>query len=68
MRTVPTRERGGLRRSREHRIIAGVAGGMAAYVGSSTLLVRALWVIMGIAAPMIAIPLYIALAFLLPSE
>lgn len=67
MRTVPTRERG-LHRSREHRIIAGVAGGMAEYVGSSTLLVRALWVIMGLAAPMLTIPLYVILAFLLPSE
>ena len=35
-----------LRRSREHRIIAGVCGGIADSLGWSPLLVRILWIVL----------------------
>jgi len=35
-----------LHRSREHKIIAGVCGGIAEFIGWSPLLVRVLWVIL----------------------
>lgn len=61
-----------LHRSREHRVLFGVAGGIAEYLGIDPTVVRVLWVIGGLVmAPMtapIALLLYLALALTLPEE
>lgn len=66
----PTTRR--LYRSREHRMLFGVAGGLAEYLGTDPTVVRVLWVIGGLVmAPMtapIALLLYLALALTLPEE
>lgn len=56
-----------LHRSREHRIIAGVCGGIADWLGWSPTLVRILFVIISTAS--VAVPgvlLYIVLWILMP--
>lgn len=61
-----------LYRSREHRLFAGVAGGIADYLGVDPTVVRALWVIGGLLmAPMtapVALLVYLVLAAALPEE
>ena len=57
-------------RSRDHRMIAGVAGGIAEYLGIDPLIVRVLWVVAAIAmlpvtAPLLLV-LYLALAVMVP--
>lgn len=57
-----------LYRSRKDRIIAGVAGGIADYLGIDPTIVRVLWVI-ALLIPMtapVALLLYVALALLMP--
>ena len=51
-----------LERSREHRLIAGVCGGMAESLGWSPLVVRILYVIL----PFLGIPTYIVLWIVMP--
>ncbi len=51
-----------LARSREHRLIAGVCGGMAERLGWSPILVRILYIII----PFLGIPTYIILWILMP--
>jgi phage shock protein C len=57
------------RRSRRHRILGGVCGGMAEAIGWSPLIVRILFVVGSVAA--IAVPgslIYVILWVLLPLE
>ena len=51
-----------LERSRKHRWIAGVCGGMAERLGWNPLIVRILYIII----PFMGIPLYIILWILIP--
>ena len=51
-----------LERSRKHRLIAGVCGGMAESLGWSPLVVRILYVIV----PFLGIPTYIVLWIVMP--
>ena len=51
-----------LARSREHRLIAGVCGGIAERLGWSPILVRILYIII----PFLGIPTYIILWILMP--
>jgi phage shock protein PspC (stress-responsive transcriptional regulator) len=59
--------RTGLQRSREHRILAGVLGGLAEWLGWSPTLVRILFVIVSIAsAAFPGIIVYLVLWVLMP--
>ena len=61
------RPRPGLQRSREHRIVAGVCGGIAEWLGWSPTVVRVLFVIVSIAsAAFPGILVYLALWILMP--
>lgn len=57
-------------RTRQNRMLAGVAGGIASYFDVSPTLIRALWVIGGIAMPPMTVPiallLYVILALVIP--
>ena len=70
MKTTRSRQR--LYRSRTHRVIAGVCGGIADYFGISPNLVRALFVIAPLVLPVIGVPaaalLYIVMAVVVPEE
>lgn len=60
---------GYLRRSREHRIIGGVCGGLADYLGLSPTKVRLLYILVSVLS--VAFPgilVYIVLWFLVPKE
>ncbi|MDH3254929.1 MAG: PspC domain-containing protein [Acidobacteriota bacterium] len=58
-----------LRRSREHRLIAGVCGGLAAWLGWNVTLVRVLYVIISIfSAAFPGLLAYIILWFVMPDE
>ncbi len=69
MRQAPTRR---LYRSRDHRLIAGVAGGIAEYLGIDPTIVRILWVVGALLMPPmtapIAVLIYLALALIIPLE
>lgn len=56
-----------LTRSETDRMIAGICGGLAAYLGIDVVLVRALFVIL-IFASGIGIPIYLILWFIMPRE
>ena len=66
MATIP-RQAKVLRRSRSHRIIGGVCGGLAEYFGVDPLLVRAIFVVIAIMAGS-GLLLYILLWLLVPME
>jgi phage shock protein C len=66
MATIPRQEKV-LRRSRSHRIIGGVCGGLAEYFGVDPLLVRAIFVVIAIMAGS-GLLLYILLWLLVPME
>ena len=51
-----------LQRSREHRLLAGVCGGVAERLGWSPIIVRILYIII----PFLGIPLYIILWIVIP--
>ncbi len=51
-----------LERSRNHRLIAGVCGGVADHLGWSPILVRILYIII----PFLGIPVYILLWIVMP--
>ena len=51
-----------LERSRKHRLIAGVCGGVADELGWSPILVRILYIVI----PFLGIPLYIILWIIMP--
>lgn len=69
MNREPTRR---LYRSRRHRMIAGVAGGIADFFGIDPTIVRVLWLVGGLLLPPMTGPtallLYVALAFVIPPE
>lgn len=61
------RSRPGLQRSREHRIIAGVCGGLADWLGWNITLVRVLFVLVSVAsAAFPGILVYLLLMILMP--
>jgi phage shock protein PspC (stress-responsive transcriptional regulator) len=61
------RSRPGLQRSREHRIIAGVCGGLADWLGWNVTLVRVLFVLVSVAsAAFPGIIVYVLLMILMP--
>jgi phage shock protein C len=57
-----------LRRSRRHRIVAGVAGGMAEYFGLPVALVRFLWLLAFLPGGVPGLLLYLLCWILIPSE
>jgi phage shock protein PspC (stress-responsive transcriptional regulator) len=57
-----------LYRSREHRIIAGVCGGIAEWLGWGPTKVRILYLILGILPVFAGIPIYVILWILMPER
>ena len=57
-----------LRRSRRHRLVAGVCGGLAEWLGWSPLLVRVLFVVVGALPFLSGILVYVVLWLLIPAE
>ena len=64
----PTPRRRPLRRSRRHRIVAGVCGGLAEWLGWRPLLVRVLFVFIGALPFLSGILIYGVLWLLIPEE
>lgn len=60
--------RGPLRRSRRYRIVAGVCGGMAEWLGWRPTVVRVLFVLVGALPLLSGILVYLALWLTLPEE
>jgi phage shock protein C len=65
--TRPTRPRRRLYRSRRHRVIAGVCGGIAEYLGMSPTLVRLL-TLLSFLLPGTQIIIYIIMWIVVPNE
>ena len=57
-----------LRRSRRHRIVAGVCGGLAEWLGWRPLLVRVLFVLVGALPFLSGILVYLVLWLVIPEE
>ena len=57
-----------LRRSRRHRIVAGVCGGLAEWLGWRPLLVRVLFVLVGALPFLSGILIYVVLWLVIPLE
>ncbi|MEE8137726.1 MAG: PspC domain-containing protein [Thermoanaerobaculia bacterium] len=53
-----------LHRSRKHRLIAGVCGGIAEWLGWSPLVVRILWIVI----PPLGLVAYLVLWIVMPQE
>ena len=66
--STPRREGRPLRRSRRHRIVAGVCGGLAEWLGWSPLLVRVLFVLVGALPLLSGILVYVVLWLLVPAR
>ena len=64
----PTPGRRPLRRSRRHRIVAGVCGGLAERLGWRPLVVRTLFVVVGALPFLSGILVYVVLWLLIPDE
>lgn len=64
----PTPQRRPLRRSRRHRIVAGVCGGLAEWLGWRPLLVRVLFVLVGALPFLSGILVYLVLWLVVPEE
>ncbi len=62
----PAARRGPLRRSRRHRLVAGVCGGLAEWLGWPPLLVRVLFVLVGALPFLSGILVYLVLWLLIP--
>jgi phage shock protein C len=62
------RRTGGLYRSRRHRIIAGVAGGMAERFGLPVWLVRLIWLLLLLPGGLPGIVPYVICWILIPQE
>ena len=60
--------RGPLRRSRRHRLVAGVCGGLGEWLGWRPTVVRVLFVLVGALPFLSGIVVYLALWLLLPEE
>ena len=65
---TPRREGRPLRRSRRHRIVAGVCGGIAEWLGWSPLLVRVLFVVIGALPFLSGILVYLVLWLVVPAD
>ena len=64
-----TEPRGGLQRSRRHRVIAGVCGGLAEWLGWDPTLVRVLFVLVSVlSAAFPGILVYIVMWILMPER
>jgi phage shock protein C len=59
--------RGPLRRSKDHRIVAGVAGGMAEWLGVPVWLVRLVWLIAFLPGGLPGLLPYLACWLLIPA-
>ena len=57
-----------LRRSRRHRIVAGVCGGLAEWIGWRPMLVRVLFVLIGALPLLSGILVYLVLWLLVPED
>jgi phage shock protein PspC (stress-responsive transcriptional regulator) len=66
--TGPASRRRPLRRSRRHRIVAGVCGGLAEWLGLPPVLVRILFVLIGALPLLSGILVYAVLWLLIPEE
>ena len=64
----PKLQRLPLRRSRRHRIVAGVCGGLAEWLGWRPLLVRVLFVLIGALPFLSGILVYLVLWLVIPEE
>ena len=64
----PRLHRRPLRRSRQHRIVAGVCGGLAEWLGWRPLLVRVLFVLVGALPFLSGILVYVVLWLVVPEE
>ena len=64
----PRPQRLPLRRSRRHRIVAGVCGGLAEWLGWRVLLVRVLFVLVGALPLLSGILVYVVLWLVIPEE
>jgi phage shock protein PspC (stress-responsive transcriptional regulator) len=62
----PTPRHRALRRSRRHRIVAGVCGGLAEWLGWRPLVVRVLFVVIGALPFLSGILVYVVLWLLIP--
>ena len=58
----------GLYRSRRHRIVAGVAGGLAARFGVPVLLIRVIWLLLLLPGGLPGVVPYLLLWAILPLE
>jgi phage shock protein PspC (stress-responsive transcriptional regulator) len=66
--SAPRTERRPLRRSRRYRIVAGVCGGLAEWLGWRPLLVRVLFVVVGALPFLSGILIYGVLWLLIPED
>jgi phage shock protein C len=66
LRTDRGPERRSLRRSRRHRIVAGVCGGLAEWLGWQPMLVRVLFVAIGALPLLSGILVYVVLWLVIP--
>lgn len=55
-------------RSSQHRVIAGVCGGLAEHLGWSPFRVRLIWVLATVFTAFAGVIVYLALWFLMPNE
>ncbi len=66
--TGETMEQTRLYRSRDHRMIAGVCGGLAQHFNMDPTIVRILWVIFGFASVGLALLVYVIMILVVPEE
>jgi len=64
----PRPQRGPLRRSRRHRIVAGVCGGLAEWLGWPPLIARVLFVLVGALPLLSGILAYLVLWLVIPED
>jgi phage shock protein C len=57
-----------LYRSRSDRMVAGVAGGMAEYLGIDPIIIRLLWILAFLPGGVPGLLLYVLCAVIIPSE
>jgi len=64
----PKRDASRLYRSRDHRMLAGICGGLGEYFNLDPTIVRILWVLFAVASLGIALLLYVILIVIIPEE